>query len=247
MTAKPPHNLRLGTGLGETLSFFTPDSEYHGGPGEGKGNRNFTSGQKFRGYWRDDEQEGHGTLETKEGTAYDGEWKRGQMHGQGAYTYQHLRGDQASVYDGQWNESVYEGRGKLTMYNGNVYDGEWVNNQRQGWGLYVVAKPTPSGLAAYEGQFEADARTGKGISKGADGHLEICTYENGQREGEGVRLHDEGLLKEEQLEEDNPRYIGLYRKLQDGQDVGEATREEAQAIAARVGFKALPSFPWPPA
>ena len=42
-----------------------------------------------------------------------------------------------------------------------------------GWGLYLVPKPTPSGIAAYEGEWVEDARTGRGTSKGADGHLEV--------------------------------------------------------------------------
>jgi hypothetical protein len=225
--------------LGEKLSFFTPDSDYHGGPGEGHGKRNFTSGQKFDGYWKDDEQEGHGKLVTKEGTAYDGDWKGGAMHGQGSYTYQHLRGDRSSNYEGQWSEGQYEGRGKLTLYSGNIYDGEWRANKRNGWGLYTIAAPTVAGLAAYEGEWVDDARTGKGTSKGADGHLEINRYENGQRVGEGVRLLDESLLKP-----DEPR--GPF-KLLDGREVKEITVEEAQKIATSVGLKGpLPSFPWPP-
>ena len=54
--------------LGEKLSFFTPDSTYHGGKGDGYGRRFFTCGQYFEGGWQDDEQEGPGTLKTDAGS-----------------------------------------------------------------------------------------------------------------------------------------------------------------------------------
>ena len=72
--------------LGKKLSFFTPDSEYHGGLGQGYGARHFSGGaskergQSYAGYWKDDEQEGKGQLTTHEGTKYDGEWSKGAFN-----------------------------------------------------------------------------------------------------------------------------------------------------------------------
>ena len=269
--------------LGVKLSFFTPDSEYHGGPGQGYGVRHFSGGakaergQSYQGYWKDDEQEGKGSLQTHEGTKYDGEWKVGAMHGEGTYAFQvrnSLPGcwclcvpcrrpfstraahapcparwqkyrlvnkhQKRSTYSGQWADGKKHGRGKLTLYSGNSYDGDWRDNKRHGWGLYVVAKPTIAGIAAYEGEWVEDARTGRGMSKGADGHLEICAYEDGKRVGEGVRILDESKLKTGSTEPKGPF------RLTDGKLGEEIPVGVAEGIAAKLGFKALPSFPWPP-
>ena len=109
-----------------------------------------------------------------------------------------------------------------------------------GWGLYIVAKPTIGGLAAYDGEWVDDARTGRGTTKGYDGHMELGRYVNGVRDGEAVRLVDESKLKK-----DEPK--GPFRMM-DGKVLEEITEEEALVIAQRLGFKGpLPTFPWPPA
>ena len=147
--------------LGKKLSFFTPDSEYHGGLGQGYGARHFSGGaskergQSYAGYWKDDEQEGKGTLTTHEGTKYDGEWSKGAFNGAGSYTYQPYQSSAPmaqpqSTYTGQWQDSLKHGKGKLVLASGNSYDGQWKMNRRHGWGTYVVHAPTPAGLAAFE-------------------------------------------------------------------------------------------------
>ena len=112
--------------LGERLSFFSDDSAYHGGPGEGWGKRQFyTCGQHFEGHWKDDEQEGQGTLKTSASTSYDGQWSAGEFHGLGTYTWA-----SGTRYEGEWSEGKQHGQGKLTLYSGNVYDGAWRANKR---------------------------------------------------------------------------------------------------------------------
>lgn len=129
---------QAGLPLGQKLSFFTPDSEYHGGPGGGYGIRHFSGGaeadrgQSYQGYWKDDEQHGSGALQTKEGTTYDGEWEGGKFHGEGTYVFQKFGTPSASVYAGQWQEGKKHGKGKLTLYSGNCYDGQWTTDKRHG-------------------------------------------------------------------------------------------------------------------
>ena len=254
-----------GLKLGEKLSFFTPDSTYHGGRGEGFGRRSFTCGQYFEGRWKNEEQEGPGKLTTDAGSAYDGEWSNGMMHGQGKVRAAPREGSSqpprsnpcvgplapppntmnegpmhgserdanplcasrlgvracvracvcrpvsaracrrrlaahspplcrtqytwasGSTYDGQWKENMKHGKGKLTLKNA-WYDGEWKKNTKHGWGVYQVTETTPFGILRYEGEWDHDARTGKGIATGVDGHVELCRYDNGLRVGEGVRL-----------------------------------------------------------
>lgn len=241
-----------GMPLGQKQSYFTPESTYHGGPGEGHGIRQFNSGQHFDGHWKDEEQEGRGSLTTKEGTSYHGDWSKGMMHGQGKYTFlaNPKAGGQASGYDGEWSEGQFHGRGKLVLYSGNSYDGEWRKNKRNGWGIYRVAKPIVGGLAVYEGQWVDDARTGKGMSKGADGHIEVCIYENGLRVGEGVRILDPSLLHTITgpllKGEAKNFYKTMFLRLEDGIEKEEIEQSAAEAIAAKVGFGHLPTLPWPP-
>ena len=243
---KQDHSLPLGV----KMTYFTPDSTYHGGPGEGYGKRSFNSGQYVEGHWKDEEQEGFGSLTTKEGSSYTGEWQRGIMHGEGKYAFQKAQGKFGqnatgqSGYVGQWSDGKFHGRGRRVLYNGNDYDGEWKKNKRHGWGMYRVANPTVGGLAAYEGEWVSDARTGKGISKGTDGHLEVCTYENGLRRGEGVRIIDKTVLKG--CLKDERAYKLSHLRLVDGEEMEELEEAEAEALAAKIGISPLPSHPWPP-
>ena len=92
--------------LGEKLSFYTADSSYHGGTGGGDARREFACGQYFDGRWENDEQEGHGSLKTKDGNSYEGEWSGGNMHGQGTYTW-----SSGSSYSGQWEGGIKHGEG----------------------------------------------------------------------------------------------------------------------------------------
>lgn len=227
--------------LGTKLSFFAPGSEYHGGPGGGRGVRQFKSGQHFDGGWQDDEQQGHGVLTTQEGTAYDGEWDAGQFHGHGRYQWQ-----SGTVYEGQWSRGVKEGAGKLTQYNGNeqtgftlvsTYEGQFRADERHGSGLYKVVKPTIGGLAVYEGEWAAGRREGVGTQRGTDGHVEISRYKNDLPVGEGARWLDPSLLK--------PGDFQGPVRLADGKEVEDIDESAAAAIAKALGV-AAPTFPFHP-
>lgn len=119
------------------------------------------------------------------------------------------------------------------------YDGQWKDNKRHGWGVYTVKEVTPFSIQRYEGEWFEDARTGKGITTGADGHMEMSVYENGIRVGEGVRLMNESML----LPYDNEQR-GPWRLQDAGYDreIEEIEVEEAAAIAKRIGLE-LPRDP----
>ena len=211
--------------LGEKLSFYTADSSYHGGTGGGDARREFACGQYFDGRWENDEQEGHGSLKTKDGNSYEGEWSGGNMHGQGTYTW-----SSGSSYSGQWEGGIKHGEGTLTLYSGNVYTGQWRNGKRHGWGTLTVAKPTIGSVARYEGEWVDDARTGKGTTINYDGHVELSRYENGQRVGEGLRVLDPARKKP--FDETFP---GPFR-LMDGKEVEMVDLPTAEGIAKSLGL-----------
>lgn len=88
----------------------------------------------------------------------------------------------------------------------------------------------------YEGEWEHDARTGKGISTGGDGHVELSRYDNGLRVGDGVRLMDETRLMKWDNEEHGPW------RMKDGVELAVIDVEEAAAIAKGLGLE-LPRDP----
>ena len=92
-----------------------------------------------------------------------------------------------------------------------------------------------SGLAVYEGEWDHDKRTGRGSSRNAQGHVEQCTYENGERVGEGVRWHDPKQLKEWETK-------GPFR-LKDGKVVAGISVAEAEGISKSLRLT-VPTFPW---
>ena len=211
--------------LGEKLSFYTADSSYHGGPGGGDARREFACGQYFDGKWENDEQQGHGSLKTKDNNTYVGEWAGGNMHGEGTYTW-----SSGSSYSGQWKEGIKHGKGTLTLYSGNVYSGQWVEGKKHGWGTLTVAAPTIGGIAKYEGEWDNDARTGKGTTVNYDGHVELGRYENGLRVGEGLRVLDPLLIKPF---DDN--FPGPFR-LMDGKEVESLDLPAAEKLAKSLGL-----------
>ena len=93
-----------------------------------------------------------------------------------------------------------------------------------------------AGLVRYEGEWEQDARTGKGISTGGDGHVELSRYDNGLRVGEGVRLMDETRLDKWDNDERGPW------RMQDGVEVEVIDVDTAAAIAQSLGLE-LPRDP----
>ena len=73
------------------------------------------------------------------------------------------------MYEGQWEKGKKHGRGKYTVRKRNAileeYDGEWKENRRHGTGMCSYGGPIKFGR----------------------GELEMGTYSEGMRVGEGVR------------------------------------------------------------
>ena len=224
--------------LGVKMTYFSADSTYHGGPGEGFGRRSFNSGQylKARGRMRSNARANEGMGMARQA------WRGQVCVSKGARKFGNNATDNlATLANGRRASFMWQG--EASLYNGNDYDGEWKKNKRHGWGMYRVAKPTTGGLAAYEGEWVADARTGKGTSLGADGHLEVNIYENGIRKGEGVRILDMSLLKGPL--KDEQAYKLPHIRLMDGEEMEQLEPEQAEAIAAKIEFLCQ-ATPWPP-
>ncbi|KAL7466748.1 hypothetical protein ACHAXS_007031, partial [Conticribra weissflogii] len=70
-----------------------------------------SSGNEYRGYWKDGRRHGQGLAKYRDGEVYTGEWKRGRRHG----------------------------RGVLHLANSEVFDGGWDANKKHGLGIYFWA------------------------------------------------------------------------------------------------------------
>ena len=46
----------------------------------------YSEGKSYKGYFKNDQRHGNGTLVTDSQTKYTGEWELGKMHGQGTLT-----------------------------------------------------------------------------------------------------------------------------------------------------------------
>ena len=63
------------------------------------------SGQRYEGYWKEDQQNGEGEEELAD-SVYAGNYVDGQKNGLGTMTYA-----DGSVYTGDWEENRYHGLG----------------------------------------------------------------------------------------------------------------------------------------
>ena len=56
--------------------------------------------------------------------------------------------------------------------NGNIFDGEWVEDQRQGWGVYIWSNGDK-----YEGMWNANQQSGVGMMIYADDQIKTSLRE----------------------------------------------------------------------
>lgn len=160
---------------------------------------------------------GRGKL-TLENSSYDGQWKKDKKHGWGVYEVSKPT---------PFGELIFSSFACLPPSTRTLIFVRRPTSQR--------AAPT-TGLIRYEGEWEHDSRTGKGISTGGDGHVELCRYDNGLRVGEGVRLMDETRLDRWDNEERGPW------RMDDGEELEVIDVDAALAIAQRLGLD-LPRDP----
>ena len=213
---------------------FIAGSSYQGGLGEGKATFVFSDGETYEGQWVDNKYEGQGRVRYNKDSSYVGEWKANLQDGQGKQTWA-----SGSTYEGEWKAGQQHGHGVYTLAGTttgyNVYEGQWAMGRKQGRGKYTIHKRNAI-LEEYEGEFKEDRRDGKGMccyggpvrtgpTKLWDGRgeLEMGTYQEGYRVGEGVRWSADR---------------SQVWQLQAGRAVKEIELTEAEAFAEALGFPA---------
>lgn len=81
-----------------------------------------------------DKGDGYYVYKSSSGNEYKGNWKDGRRHGQGLAKYR-----DGEVYIGEWKRGRRHGHGVLHLANSEVFDGGWDANKKHGLGIYFWA------------------------------------------------------------------------------------------------------------
>lgn len=178
----------------------------------------------YRGEFLNGVHHGRGRFRVADGGVYDGEWRNGQESGNGKYIAP------PNEYEGTWTEGQllrgvwrregkvhYEGEfiseehaflphgiGKLLDTEGNVaFEGSFQEGKRAGRGTEWLVD------GIYAGEFENDARSGKGTLQSSLGNVYDGEWRLGVRSGQGLMTfgNGNGYFKG-QWDEDRPEGEG---------------------------------------
>ena len=107
-----------------------------------------------------------------------------------------------------------EGPARVTFPSGNVYECEYQHGSRHGPGTVKWANGT-----TYVGHFENDKQHGPGTYTFTDGNVELCSYEEGDVKGCGLRLE---------------KASGLFYLLKDGKKQEQVSKTEVRGCCLAV-------------
>lgn len=153
---------------------------FHGG-----GNfREKLTGRTYTGAWVNGLREGSGTCRYADGSEYQGMWKRNRRDGKGTLTTRLGKG--VETYTGDWVEDRRNGTGTLTTADGAVYEGLFKDDSRHGKGKLKFADNDSGIRLRYEGEFELDRMSGKGILWYQNGDMYDGSFKDNAFNGQGT-------------------------------------------------------------
>ena len=198
-------------GLG-TISY--PDGSLYQGQTKnglfhGKGRMTHANGDIYQGHWKNGKANGFGVYIDKSGSMYEGNWFDDQYHGKGTETWNFG----AIKYTGDFVEGQKTGHGRFE-FGGNWYEGDFVDGQFHGHGKYFFAESQK----VYEGEFNENNITGKGVMTWPDQSRYEGEFVNGKMEGKGTK--HEGLWKN-----DVQHGPGLFFNKKTGKETPEEWRD----------------------
>jgi len=188
----------------------TPD-----GRRTGNGAQFFASGERYAGNFTSDKRDGIGSYFHANGARYDGDYEDDRMHGRGAYFFA-----SGEHYVGDFFQDKMHGKGAYFFEDGSRYEGDYNSGKRHGKGLLVFVSGD-----RYEGEFHDDEMHGKGTYYCNDQRVELGCYVKGQDRGPGVRWSADRRQA---------------WRLQDGENSGRISLEEANKLALELGFDEAP-------
>ena len=128
------------------------------GKKNGEGTFEATNGDVYKGYFKNDCEDGYGESISSDGIQYKGSWKTGHMHGFGTLTTQ-----TSDIYEGWMSMGNRHGKGRQTNNDGSTFIGLWKDNNRHGLGTLFL-----SNGCGYDGLWENNTPSGRGVFYGGD-------------------------------------------------------------------------------
>lgn len=189
----------------------------------GKGVFKFNSKADYTGYWKNNQMEGTGRLQTPSDGTYTGEFHNSKKDGNGTMEW-----SDGAVYEGNWKNDQMSGQGKYIAPQNVTYTGTFKDNLF--WqGECDFSNETGEYLIQYETGEIANSSilfkdgtkySGKCSSSGIDGNgcMEYSTgdqytgdFKNGKRTGNGVYIWESGDKYDGAWENDQMSGQGTYR------------------------------------
>ncbi|NWR33057.1 MORN4 protein, partial [Tachuris rubrigastra] len=140
-----------------------------------KGSFTYSSGEEYRGEWKEGRRHGIGQLTFSDGTAYVGHFENGLFHGCGVLTFSDgsrwallrtpprapplavgsccLRSSSPLRYEGEFVQGKFNGVGVFTRCDNMTFEGEFKGGRVYGFGLLTFPDGS-HGVPRNEGFFE---------------------------------------------------------------------------------------------
>ena len=159
---------------GKGKIFFSTGDKYKGdfreGRREGTGKYVFSDKTEYKGKFINNKFDGKGTIEWTNNIKYEGEFSEGYLNNEGI-----LFDKEGEKYEGNFKNNFFEGKGKYTFEDGSTYEGSFALNLRNGEGIFIKSNDE----FRYEGNWVNDYPNGSGTF--IKGNIIIeGTWENGK-------------------------------------------------------------------
>ncbi len=114
------------------------------------GTYEWTSGERYKGEYKNDKKDGQGTYYWPNGDKLDGTWLAGEIvagtliipydgvmyHSDEAHSHTDVTYKGSLQYTGAFVNHMFNGHGMAVWPNGDRYDGDWINDKMNGHGVY---------------------------------------------------------------------------------------------------------------
>nr|XP_025736714.1 MORN repeat-containing protein 4 isoform X1 [Callorhinus ursinus] len=113
-----------------------------------KGSFTYSSGEEYRGEWKEGRRHGFGQLLFADGGIYLGHFENGLFNGFGVLTF-----SDGSRYEGEFAQGKFNGVGVFIRHDNMTFEGEFKNGRVDGFGLLTFPDGS-HGIPRNEGLFE---------------------------------------------------------------------------------------------
>ena len=186
------------------------------------GTHKFANGTIYKGEFKNNKFDGHGSLIWKNGAHYVGEFKSDFANGKGTMTWpngdkyigQHKNGkangkgifqwSNGDEYVGEHKDDRAHGYGTMKYENGSKYIGQHKNGKANGKGIFIYSNGNK-----YVGQHKDGLAHGQGTMNWKNGDIYIGEHKNDKGNGKGVFQWSNGDRYNGYIKDDNPHGEGV--------------------------------------